>query len=352
MRHSRPFLFLVGATWAAWATWAGVAPRSARAADPAIRVEPLALPDGNGGIGFDDLRFDAATRRLLIPAGRTGNVDVIDAATGAIAPIAGFSKIARYDAGHGQSVTSVDVGGGFLFATDRTALVLAVVDVAARRIVARVPLAAAPDYVRYVAATREVWVTEPGKKRIELFSLSRATPPVPAHAGFIEAPGGPESLVIDGRRGRAYTHKWKRETMAIDLATRAVVATWPSGCADPRGIALDEARAILLVGCEDGTAAALDVAHDGKLLSTVQSGRGVDIIAYDPGRAHLYLPGDESATLAIIGVGNQGALSVLGIAPTAKDAHCVVSDEKGSAYVCDPQKGRLLVVHDPFPPVR
>ena len=292
---------------------------------------PLPLPEGKGGIGFDDLRYDPTSNLLLVPAGRTGNVDLIDAETKRVTPISGFSKIAKYDAGHGQSVTSVDVGEGYLFATDRTALELAVVDLKARKIVVQVPLASAPDYVRYVSATHEVWVTQPGKKRIEVFALSKATPPVPTHAAFIDTPGGPESLVIDAKRGRAYTHKWKTSTMAIDLKTRAVVATWPAGCGDLRGIALDEPRGLLLIGCEDGTATALDVAHDGKLLSTVKSGKGVDIIAYDAKRAHLYLPGDESATMAIIGVSAKGALTVLGVVPTAKEAHCVTTDEQGHA---------------------
>ena len=324
----------------------------AAAAQP---VKPLPLPDGKAGIGFDDLRYDAALGRLVIPAGRTGDVDLIDPQSLAITPIAGFSKIPRYDAGHGQSVTSADVGGGWLFATDRTARSLAVVDVKSNRIVARAALAGTPDYVRFVAATHEVWVTEPGKHGIEVFTLGAATPgsatpPAPRHAAFIDTPGGPESLVVDATRGRAYTHKWKKETMAIDLKSRAIVATWPAGCADPRGIALDERRGLLLLGCEDGTAAALDVAHDGKLLSTARSGSGVDIIAYDPGRAHLYLPGDESATVAILGLSPKGALTVLGTAPTVKDAHCVTTDERGNAYVCDPQHGQLLVVHDPYPP--
>lgn len=319
-------------------------------AAPALaQVTPLPLPDGKAGIGFDDLRYDAALGRLLIPAGRTGNVDLIDPQSRAVTPIGGFSEVARYDAGHGQSVTSADAGGGWLFATDRTARSLAVVDVKAGRIVARAPLAGTPDYVRFVAATHEVWVTEPGKHGIELFALGSATPPQPTHAGFIDTPGGPESLVVDGARGRLYTHKWKKETMAIDPKTRAVVATWPAGCDDPRGIALDEKRGFLFVGCEDGSATALDVAHGGKLLSTAKSGRGVDIIAYDAGRAHLYLPGDESASLAVLGVSPAGALTVLGTAPTVKEAHCVTTDERGNAYVCDPQHGQLLVVHDPWP---
>ena len=309
----------------------------------------LSLPDGRGGIGFDDLRYDPISNLLLIPAGRTGNVDLIDPATKAVTPVGGFSKVAKFDAGHGQSVTSVDLGAGYLFAADRTALELAVVDLKTRKIVLRVQLASAPDYVRYVAATREVWVTEPGKKRIEVFALSKAAPPVPTHAAFIDAPGGPESLAIDSKRGRAYMHKWKDSTMVIDLESRKIAATWSAGCGDPRGIWIDEARGFLFVGCEDGTATSLDVDHDGKLLAAVKSGNGVDIIAYDAKHAHLYLPGDESATMAIIGVSAKGGLSILGTAPTVKDAHCVTTDEHGNAYVCDPKQGQLLIVHDPYP---
>lgn len=328
--------------------------RPASASKPAAAVvEPLALPDGAAGIGFDDLRFDPAAGRVLVPAGRSGNLDLIDPATRQVTAIGGFSRAASYGEGHGQSVTSVDVGaGGVLYATDRSARTLDVVDAKARRIVAKVALAAGPDYVRWVAPVGEVWVTEPRRRAIEVFRLSPATPAVPVHAAFIETPAGPESLVVDARRGRAYTHDWKDKTLAIDLKSHAVVATWAAGCGDPRGIALDEAHGWLFVGCEDGTASVLDVAHDGKLLATAHNGRGVDIIAYDPGRRHLYVPGDESATMAIYGVSAAGALSLFGVVPTVAEAHCVTTDERGSAYVCDPQHGRLLVVRDPYPAAR
>jgi hypothetical protein len=135
--------------------------------------------------------------------------------------------------------------------------------------------------------------------------------------------------------------------MAIDLKKRSIVATWSAGCGDPRGISVDEARGFILVGCEDGTATALDVDHEGRVLSTVKSGNGVDIIAYDAKRGHLYLPGDESATMAVIGVSAKGELSILRVVPTVKDAHCVTTDENGRAYVCDPRHGQLLVVTDP-----
>jgi hypothetical protein len=286
---------------------------------------------------------------VLVPAGGTGNLDLVDPKTGAVTAIGGFSRTAGGGDGHGHGVTSVDGGEGWLFATDRTAQALVVIDPRARQIVGRARLAGGPDYVRYVAATRELWVTEPGDARVEVFALSSAKPPVPAHAAFIPIRGEPESLVIDGRRGRAYMHRWKRDTLAVDLRTRKIVATWSAGCGAPRGIALDETRGLLLVGCEDGAATALDAEHDGKLLSTAKSGGGVDIIAYDAGRRRLYLPGDESATLAIISVSAGGALTVLGTQPTVAGAHCATTDGAGNVYVCDPARGRLLVIRDPYP---
>ena len=106
----------------------------------------------------------------------------------------------------------------------------------------------------------------------------------------------------------------------------------------------------MFVGCGEGKATALDVAHDGKRLGTAVTRKGVDIIAYDPKLAHLYVPGGDSATLTIIGVAATGKLAALGSVVVAADAHCVTVDDLGHAYVCDPAHGSLLVVTDPFPP--
>src|SRR5437870_520568 len=68
----------------------------------------LALPGGDGGIGFDDLRFSPSLHRVLAPAGRTGKLDLIDPASNAIESIEGFSSEAKFGGGHGEGTTSVD----------------------------------------------------------------------------------------------------------------------------------------------------------------------------------------------------------------------------------------------------
>jgi len=161
--------------------------------------------------------------------------------------------------------------------------------------------------------------------------------------------GGPESLVIDPQRQRAYTHLWAGATVAIDLNNRTLIAQWSNGCDGSRGIALDERRGWLFAGCAEGAGVVLDVDHDGQQLSSIRVGAGVDVIDYNPTLAHLYLPGATSATMAIVGVSASGALSLLGTVPTARDAHCVAADTHGTAWVCDPDHGQLLRITDPFP---
>jgi hypothetical protein len=224
-----------------------------------------------------------------------------------------------------------------------------IVDPTAMKIVGTAPLAGGPDYVRWVAPTGEVWVTEPNKKQIEVFAFAKGKL---THQAAIDVAGGPESLVIDATRGRAYTHTWDDATVVIDLTKRKEVARWKNGCKASRGIALDEARGLLFVGCDEGRATALDLAHDGKRVGSVETGKGVDIIAYSPALGHLYVPGGDSATLTIVGVGKDGALAALGSVAVAADSHCVAVDDAAHAYVCDPARGALLVVTDPFAATR
>jgi hypothetical protein len=307
------------------------------------------LPAGEGGIGFDDLIFAPRLGKILVPAGRTGYLDLVDPATRQVVPIAGFSSQKSFDQGHGEGPTSADFGRELIFAIDRTALKLLVIDPARATVVAKAGLGSSPDYVRWVEPRSEIWVTQPDRDRIEIFTLPASGSPVPLHKEFVAVPGGPESLVIDVDRGRAYTHLWKSATLAIDLKTRAIAARWPNDCADSRGIALDAQRGLLFAGCAEGKAVVLDVQHQGVVRDTLNVGAGVDIIAYNPRLGHLYLPGGRSATMAIVGVSKAGKLSLLGSVETARAAHCVVADDRHQAWVCDPNQGRLLLIDDTLP---
>jgi hypothetical protein len=317
-------------------------------ADQTQSTTPLAISNGSEPIGFDDLGFSAQLHKVIVPAAHTGELILIDPGSRKMEEIGGFSSQTGVGGDHGQGVTSADVGHGAIFTADRTEKTLDVVDPATKSILAKTKLAAGPDYVRFVAATNEVWVTEPHLSQIEIFSLPQHGFPEPNHAAIIKIANGPESLVIDNPARRAYANLWTDTTLAIDLDKRTVIAHWKNGCQGSRGLALDGARGFLFVGCKEGKLEVLN-AKNGHHLGDASSGAGVDIIAYAPSLHHVYLPGASSATMAIIGVAADGKAHALGTVPTATGSHCVTADDIHNAYVCDPRKGQLLLFHDSLP---
>lgn len=308
---------------------------------------PLPMPGGEAGIGFDDLRYSPELGRVVVPAGRTGRLDLVDPRSRAVESVDGFTRTGSRTRGHGDGTTSADFGDGFVFAIDRTDRTLNVVDPRERRLVTRAKLGGAPDYVRWVGATGEVWVTEPDRERVEVFRFERTSAPALTRTATISIPGGPEALVVDSASGRAYTNTFKDATIAIEIRTRAVAARWSNGCRGARGIALDAPRGLVFVGCEEGKAVALEVSQ-GKAVGAVGTGDGVDGIAYSDKLAHLYVPAGDAGTLTVVAVGEHGELRALGAVPAARDAHCAAADDQGNVWICDPGKGRLLVVADPF----
>ncbi len=310
---------------------------TASSGKPAAVIE---LPAGKPGIGFDDLGYSPRLKRVLVPAGRSGNLVLVDPATRATTAIGGFSHDKAFDGGHDFGITSVDDTGRLLAVTDRTTDELVLVDPDKKAITARVKLGGGPDYVRWVAATKELWVTEPDREAIEVFSLE----PLKSVA-TIAIKGGPESLAIDRTHGRAYTHLWQGSTVAIDVKTRAVGKPVANGCKGSRGIAVDEAWGLVFAGCADGTLAVL---RGDQVVSKLKPVTGMDILAYSPAKHHVYLAGDESADSAIVGVTDKGELKLLGKAAGAAGGHCVTTDDAGHAYVCDPAHGQLVEIADPY----
>jgi len=311
--------------------------------------QQVALPSGEAGIGFDDLRYSSTLHRVLVPGGRTGTLDLVDPDTLAVTSISGFGTVAGYSGGHDDGPTSVDEGNGVLYVTDRTTGKLSVFDPAAGRVIASVALGAGPDYIRFVKTTNELWVTEPGAAQVEIFAIGPDQTVAPAHAATVAVSNGPESMVIDDTRGLAYTHRWQATTVAIDLRGRAIVAEWQNGCAASRGIALEQARGFLFASCSEGTTSVLDVANGGRMLSTMARGSGFDVICYAPQTGHLYLAGSSCGCLVTLGVSTQGTLSFLGRVNASGSTHCAVADDAGHAWWCDQDRGSVWRVTDGSP---
>jgi len=118
------------------------------AATPAAPPKEISLPGGEGGIGFDDLRYSSALRCFLVPAGRTGMLHLVDPATLQLQTANVGATRPASAGGHGDGVTSADDGKGFVYLVDRTTRELLALDASTRRVFSRTRLGASPNPLR------------------------------------------------------------------------------------------------------------------------------------------------------------------------------------------------------------
>ncbi|MGH8182972.1 MAG: YncE family protein, partial [Rhodanobacteraceae bacterium] len=188
----------------------------------------IPIPGRQHGIGFDDIGYAAALHRITVPAGATGNLVLIDPDTDALTVIHGVSAPPVRPQQRREGTTSAIYAEGYLFASDHDPAEVVAIDPRTRKAIGRTPLASGPDYVRYVARTHEIWVTEPGKQQIQVFKLSVDPKPALTPETAIHIAGGPESLEVDNARNRAYSNLWKGKTVAVELTSHKVLAEWPN----------------------------------------------------------------------------------------------------------------------------
>src|SRR6516162_6986314 len=225
-----------------------------------VKAVAVSLSESAGHIGFDVIVYAPALHQVIVPAAQTGRVYLIDPATSSHESCAVWQG----------RTTSADAGDGYVFAADRTHSSVKVIDPKLHKVVASATLEIEPDIVRYVPATHEVWVTEedPQKGQVEILVFSATGNVQLSHAADVKVSGGggPESLAVDPARSRVYTNREDQKiTVAIDIASRRIVAEWKNGTVgSSSGLALDETAGWLFVGSGAGGVATLDVAHDGR----------------------------------------------------------------------------------------
>ena len=333
-------------------------------------------------ISYDDFTYDAELNRVIIPGGETGEVALIDPKTMHTRLLSGFSHQTD-SAVPVIGTSSVAIARGYLFGLDQYTNTIKTVDLRTGNVVASTALQNAPDYIRYVSATGELWVTEKGLGQIEVFSVSNDNPPVLKSSDNISIPNGPEALIIDDARGLAFTNRPKQGlTDVIQVMTHSVIAHWGNGCSEARGMAIDGADGYLFVACREGKIVAMDINNDGYQVANQNYGSKLDFVAYNPHLHHVYLPSAASGIVAIFqlqvsvatpltaGTNSPGAgssaspsltseaspaptvntsLELLGTADTAPGSKCVTTDNDNNIWVCDPSGGRVFAIQDTLP---
>lgn len=310
----------------------------------------LSLPASGGKpVLMDYLAYDREHQRVWVPAGNTARVDVIDTSSGEVHQVEGFTtaEMERHGTRRTVGPSAATVGQGVVYVGNRGDASVCEVSADSLKLGACVKLETMPDGLCYVASTKEVWVTTPpGKALIVLDASQRGKLSVKAR---IELDGEPEGYAVDDSRGLFYTNlEDKDRTLAIDLASHKTVHDWPAQCgADgPKGLAFEGKKNVLFVACTSHVNA-VDVGHDGTLLSSVDAGDGIDNIDYVAELKRLFIAGGKSATLTVAAVDDSGKLTKVSSVPTVKGARNAVATEQGQTYITDTPEGKILVV----PPV-
>jgi DNA-binding beta-propeller fold protein YncE len=322
------------------------APAAATAAPPGPRTyktETIALPGSTAdGVAMDYLLYNPRTKSVWVPAGNTAGVDVIDTATRAIKRVEFPTKEIEM---RGQKrivgPSSATLGEHVVYIGNRADSSVCAVDDTSLVKGACGTLDASPDGIQYVAATKEVWVTTPRDKSIRVLDATTL-----AQKARIALDGAPEGFAADSTRKRFYTNLEDKDlTIAIDLASHETVATWKTGCGEegPRGIRLAEPEGVLFVACT-AKLEALDVAHDGAVLASVDVGEGVDDFDYAPANSMLYVGAAKAGELTVVQVGDRGrVLAKIAQVATAPGARNGVVDADGRVYLSDRKGGQLVV---------
>ena len=301
----------------------------------ALSAEKLPLP-APGPVFMDYLAANGT--QIWVPAGNTGKVFVLEA--GKFREVPGFAtKKGRGDRLMGPS--SVSIGAGVAYVGNRGDAKICAFDTRTLEKKACSPeLSSMPDGTFYVAPTKEVWVTLPREKLLQILDGATLKP-----VAKMELAGGPEGYAVDEGKGLVFTNlEDKDKTLAIDARARKIVSTFEPGCGEegPRGLAVDGARGLLFVACTDGVAA-LDE-KTGAKKGRLETGKGVDNIDYLPGKKRLYVASGQAEKLTLVDAADDGSLKEAGTAAIGKGCRVVVTGSDGTAYAADSQGGQLWVV--------
>ena len=325
------------------------AKEKAEAAKDSYSVRMLPLPGATAaGVTMDYIAFDPATRSIWAPAGNTGLVAVVDTVTGEVRQIKGFATAEMGSDARKRVVgpSSVTVGDRVVYVGNRGDSTVCAFDDRSLARGACHRLDSMPDGLASVPGRSEVWVTTPRDKSIRV--LDGKTLEQKAKLSF---DGNPEGFAVDSKRGRFYTNmEDKDRTLAIDLETHKTVATWKPACGEdgPHGLRVDEGTGFLFVACSSRVET-IDAGHDGAVLSSIDTGDGVDDIDYSAAKHLLYIGAAKASQLTIAKVDAHGKLTVKARVPTHLGARNPAVTDKGAVYLAHSNVGSLtdLVVVTP-----
>lgn len=277
---------------------------------PQYEVKQKFKLGGDGG--WDYLTYDPAGKRLFISRGT--RVMVVDPSKGSV-----ISEIPNTPGVHGIALAQ-DLNKGFTSNGRENSVT--VFDLKTLKETDRIKIDGEnPDAILYDPATKRVFTFNGRSKNATVIDATNDKV-----VGTVPLDGKPEFGAADGKGMVFVNIEDKGELTSIDARKAAVVNTWPiTGCEEPSGLAMDQKNRRLFPVCGNKVMAVVN-ADNGKVVTTVPIGQGVDAAGFDPSTNLAFASNGADGTLTVIHQESADKYSIVGNAPTQRSARTMALD--------------------------
>lgn len=264
--------------------------------------------------GWDYLTVDPQTQRLYVT--RSTHTMVIDPESGKV-----LADIPGQKRAHGVAIVP-QAGRGFISDGGGDGAVV-VFDLKTNAVLETIAAQPDADGIIFDPASGRVLVVS-GDKGVLMSFKPDIDPKTGTIDPAIELGGKPEFLASDGK-GKVYINLVdKNEVAVVDMKTRRVTARWPVAPGGaPVGMSIDPKRLLLFIGCRKPQRLIVMSADDGKILSDLPIGAGVDATKIDGGLAFASC---ADGTLTVAGEKSPGKFEVVGTVKTPLGARTMGVD--------------------------
>ena len=279
-----------------------------------------------GDGGWDYVVPDAPNHRLFI--GRSNRVMVVDMNDGHL-----IGEITGINGAHGTALATGTVRG---FATSGDDSSVVMFDSRTFKTLGKIPAAEDADAIIYDPASRRVFTFNGDANSSTVIDPRKG-------ALITNIPlGGKPEYGQSARNGMVYANLTdSSQVVEIDAKNLRVTRRWSTApCKNPVSMAIDTKHQRLFSGCRSGVMAISDY-RNGRLITTVPIGRGVDGAGYDPVTRDAYASSVDG-TLTVIHQDTPDAYHVVENVQTAQG---------GRNMGLDPASHRIYVVSAKYGPV-
>ncbi len=257
-----------------------LAPAVAAAATTPYKILKTSQTMGTGGIDY--VYADNEGRRLYVPRGNQVLVFDLDSLTaaGAITNARARGVAVDPNSHHGFCSSSPVV----MWDT-KTLETIKTIDVQGR-----------PDGILYEPATQRVYVFSHSQPNATVIDSKDGSV-----VGTIDLGGAPEQAASDGKAHLYVTLEDKDKVAVVDVKALKVTGSYDLAGkgGGPAGLGYDAKNHLLFVFCHDPATAVVMNSDDGKIITTLPIGRGVDGGGFNPGTMEAF-SSQADGTLTII----------------------------------------------------